>query len=337
MPDDIRLTTMVDSRDFGQTASPAGVPAIRVVNLTIRFGEITALADVSFDVPAGSITGLIGRNGAGKSTCIRCLAGLLDPSAGSARDRASRAARGGPEQRHADAPRTRASLTARDGSDGEGMVQGAPAAVTPLISVAGASPATDVALVVARTGFLLSEPALFRYLTPEETLLWIGRAFGLSRIEAQARTDDLLAFFELTEAANRYVDDFSTGMKKRLALAAALVHAPSVLVLDEPFESLDPLMVRALKKLLTDYVAKGGTVLLSSHLIDAVEEICDRVVILEGGRLVTAGTTNEVKASIADRLPEATLEDLYATLVPEEEKRRIGWLVGERAEGERGE
>jgi len=333
MPDDIRLTTMVDSRDFGQTASPAGVPAIRVVNLTIRFGEITALADVSFDVPAGSITGLIGRNGAGKSTCIRCLAGLLDPSAGTARDRASRAARGGREQRHADAPRTRA----RDGSDGEGMGPGALAAVTPLISVAGASPATDAALVVARTGFLLSEPALFRYLTPAETLLWIGRAFGLSRIEAQARTDDLLAFFELTEAANRYVDDFSTGMKKRLALAAALVHAPSVLVLDEPFESLDPLMVRALKKLLTDYVAKGGTVLLSSHLIDAVEEICDRVVILEGGRLVTAGTTNEVKASIADRLPEATLEDLYATLVPEEEKRRIGWLVGERAEGERGE
>lgn len=281
--------TMLDDVEKGEPPrlDVTRSPAIRVVDLSVRFGEIVALDGVSFDVPAGSVTGLIGRNGAGKSTCIRCLAGLLRPGSG--------------------APIAGASL--------------------PAVTIMGVSPIEEITVVVAATGFLLSEPALFPYLTPAETLEWIGRAFGLSPAEARLRTDDLLTFFELVGAADRYVDDFSTGMKKRLALAAALIHSPSVLVLDEPFESLDPLMVRSLKRLLVDYAVGGGTILLSSHLIDAVEEICDRVVILEAGRCVAAGTTEEVKASIADRLPEATLEDLYATLVPERRERGMNWLV----------
>jgi ABC-2 type transport system ATP-binding protein len=258
-------------------------PVIRVERLTVTFGNVMALADVSFDVPAGSVTGLIGRNGAGKSTCIRCLAGLLYPS-----DPASR------------------------------------------VSIFGLAPPEDVREVVAAAGFLLSEPALFRYLTPVETLRFIGRAFGLSPSAASERATGLIDFFELDDAADRYVDNFSTGMRKRLSLAAALVHAPQVLVLDEPFESLDPLMVRSLKKLLRDYSAGGGTVLLSSHLINAVEEICDRVVILEKGRVVVAGPTEQVRARIVDRLPEATLEDLYASLLPPSEQRVLPWLT-ERA------
>jgi ABC-2 type transport system ATP-binding protein len=253
---------------------------VRVERLTVAFGNLTALADVSFNVPQGSVTGLIGRNGAGKSTCIRCLAGLLHPS-----DRTSR------------------------------------------VSIRGLSLPEDTRRVVATAGFLLSEPALFRYLTPAETLLYIGRAFGLSPAAARGRATELIDFFELTDAADRFVDNFSTGMQKRLSLAAALVHAPRVLVLDEPFESLDPLMVRSLKKLLRDYSAGGGTVILSSHLIDAVEEICDRVVILEKGRVVAAGSTQEVSAGIIDRLPGAKLEDLYAALLPPADARVLKWLT----------
>ncbi len=253
---------------------------IRVDRLAVRFGGVTALDDVSFDVPAGSVTGLIGRNGAGKSTCIRCLAGLLHPT------------------------------------DHDSLVR-----------IFDLCPAVDPRGVVALTGFLLSDPALFRYLTPAETLRYIGRAFGLPPAVARDRTDQLIDFFELGDAADRFVDNFSTGMRKRLSLAAALVHAPPLLVLDEPFESLDPLMVRSLKRLLKDYAAAGGTVLLSSHLIDAVEEVCDRVIILEKGRVVAAGSTEDVRATIADRLPEATLEDLYASLLPIAEPLKLEWLT----------
>ena len=254
---------------------------VELRRVDVRFGALRALDEVGFDVPAGSLTGLIGRNGAGKSTVIRILAGLLKP-------------------------------------DG--------AAAT--VRVHGCVPTEHRPQVTAATGFLLSDPALFPYLTAAETLDFIGRAFGLDRSVVARRAADLIAFFDLEDAADRIVDDFSTGMRKRLAIAAAMIHAPPLLVLDEPFESLDPLMVRALKRLLLEYVAGGGTILLSSHLIDAVEEICDRVVILERGRLVGAGRTEEVKRDLLRRLPTATLEDLYASLVPETREVALDWLTG---------
>ncbi len=258
----------------------AELDAIALEGVSLAFGSVTALDDVSFRVPVGSVTGLIGRNGAGKSTTIRLLAGLL-------------------------------TLAGAGGT----------------VRVLGASPATQRARILASTGFLLSDNALFSYLTARETLDFVGRAHGLTRVEAQRRTAELLEFFGLTAAADRYADDFSTGMGKRLALAAAMIHAPRLLVLDEPFEALDPLMVRALKQLLVQYQAGGGTVLLSSHLIDAVDEVCDRIVILEQGRVVGAGGADEVHARAAERLPSATLEDLYASLVPGEAVPELQWLT----------
>lgn len=255
-------------------------PAIEMTEVDLAYGAVHALRAVSLAVPAGSVTGLIGRNGAGKSTAIRLLAGLLEPT-------------------------------------GKGSE----------VRVLGLDPARQTRSVMRQTGFLLSDPALFAYLTARETLEFLGRAFDLPPTERGRRADDLLGFFELDDAADRLADGFSTGMRKRLALAAALVHAPRLLVLDEPFESLDPLMVRSLKRLLTEYARGGGTVLLSSHLLDAVEEICDRVVILEQGAVVVAGNREEVRAGIADRLPTATLEDLYASLVPSGPARPLDWLT----------
>jgi ABC-2 type transport system ATP-binding protein len=262
--------------------SPSADPAVVMKDVTVAFGPVQALDSVSFEVPSGSVTGLVGRNGAGKSTSIRCMAGLLDPS------------------------------------HGESVVR-----------ILGREPRNDHLAIVTRTGFLLSEPALFPYLTPLETLAFLARGYGIDHHEAARRAEDLLRFFDLTDAADRLADQFSTGMKKRLALAASMIHAPDLLVLDEPFESLDPLMVRAVKRLLLAYAAGGGTILLSSHLIDAVEEICDRVIILEQGRIVASGTTSEVKSKILERLPSATLEDLYASLVPESDAPEMAWLTGE--------
>ena len=251
--------------------------ALRLEHLTVRFGNLIALDEVSLSVPVGSTTGLIGRNGAGKSTSIRVLAGLLEPDAGDVEVLGMRWSDGG----------------------------------VPIKQV---------------TGYLLAEPALFAYLTPHETLRFLAEAYGAPLAEGEQRAADLLRFFGLWDARDRLVEGFSTGMQKRLGLAAALVHTPRLLVLDEPFESLDPLMVRRLKTLLVDYARAGGTTLLSSHLIAAVEEVCDRIAILEGGRILVDGPTEEAKRTAANALGRGTLEELYASVVEEDAPDRLDWL-----------
>jgi ABC-2 type transport system ATP-binding protein len=193
---------------------------------------------------------------------------------------------------------------------------------------AEADDGTDQAAVEIKesTGYLLSEPALFAYLTPVETLRFLAEAYGFSAEEGARRAEDLIFFFELIEARDRVVEGFSTGMQKRLALAAAFVHSPRLLVLDEPFESMDPLIVRKIKKLLVRYVRGGGSVLLSSHLIDAVDEICDRVVILDRGQVIVEGTTTEAKARVEGRLGAATLEELYASVIDSGTDTTLEWL-----------
>lgn len=248
------------------SSADLAVAALCMDEVSVRFADIVALDRVSLVVPSGGITGLLGRNGAGKSTSIRVLAGLVAPDTGS-------------------------------------------------VSVLGRSLASDRIEALRQTGYLLAEPALFSYLTPRETLRFIGECNGLPRIEAEERAASLLSFFALDGDSDRLVDQLSTGTAKRLSLAAALVHAPTLLVLDEPFEGLDPLMVRSVKQLLRDFVAAGGTVLLSSHLIDVVEEICDNIVILEKGRVVVSGKTAEAKRRAAQETSGGSLEDLYASLV----------------------
>jgi ABC-2 type transport system ATP-binding protein len=250
----------------GEAEAHGSAPALELAGVRVRFGDVTALDDASFHVPPRSVTGLVGRNGAGKSTAIHALAGLLTPERG-------------------------------------------------VVSLHGLRHADATLEIRRRTGFVLAEPALFAYLTPPETLRFLAEAYGVPRGEADRRVARLIAFMELGSATGRTVETFSTGMRKRLALAAALVHAPRLLVLDEPFESLDPLIVRRIKRLLPEYAAAGGAVLLSSHLLDAVDETCDRVVILERGRVVVEATTAQARARVADPDARGALETLYASVV----------------------
>jgi ABC-2 type transport system ATP-binding protein len=256
---------------------PSAAAAVALRGVRVRYDTVTALDDVTFQVPQGSITGLVGRNGAGKTTAIRLLAGLLRAESGE-------------------------------------------------VEVLGKRVEEAAEEIRRTTGFLLSDPALFAYLTPVETLRFLAEAYGLPAAEARRREADLVELLELTAARDRLVEGFSTGMLKRLALGAALVHAPRLLVLDEPFESLDPLIVRTIKRLFVQYVSDGGTVLLSSHLIHAVDEICDRVVILDRGQVVVEGPTSAVRAGVAGRLEAATLEELYASVVEAGEEITLPWL-----------
>ncbi|QEW04950.1 ABC transporter ATP-binding protein [Microbacterium lushaniae] len=160
----------------------------------------------------------------------------------------------------------------------------------------------------AMIGNLADGVRLFDRLTGEQLVVYTGMMFGLARDEVTARTADLLRIMDLTEAAGMPVVDYSAGMTKKVALACALVHAPRLLVLDEPFESVDPVSAANIEDILRGYTAGGGTVIVSSHSMDLVQRMCDHVAIIAQGRLLSAGTIDEVRGT-------QTLQDRFVELV----------------------
>ena len=147
---------------------------------------------------------------------------------------------------------------------------------------------------------------LFDRLTGEQLVSYAGLLRGMDRAVVTARARELLEALGLAEAASTLVVDYSAGMTKKVALASALVHAPRVLVLDEPFEAVDPVSATTIRQILAGYVASGGTVILSSHVMDLVQRLCDHVAIVAAGRIRAAGTLEEVRAgrSLEDRFVE---------------------------------
>lgn len=149
---------------------------------------------------------------------------------------------------------------------------------------------------------------LFDRLTGAQLIAYAGELRGLDRDTVRTRTADLLAALGLTEAADTLVVDYSAGMTKKVALASALVHAPRVIVLDEPFESVDPISAAGIRELLTGFVQTGGTVVVSSHVMDLVQRMCSHVAVIARGLLLASGTVDEVRAG-------ESLEDRFVQLV----------------------
>ncbi|MCF7955970.1 MAG: ABC transporter ATP-binding protein [Phycisphaerae bacterium] len=143
-----------------------------------------------------------------------------------------------------------------------------------------------------RVGYLPEESYLYKYLTARETLDFYGRIFGFSRKVRKARIDDLLDMVGLTSMANRQVGTFSKGMARRIGLAQALINDPEVLILDEPTSGMDPIGTRQMKDMIIQFAKRGKTVLLCSHLLADVEDVCDRIGILYGGRMQKEGTVD---------------------------------------------
>lgn len=158
----------------------------------------------------------------------------------------------------------------------------------------------------ALIGNLADGVKLFDRLTGEQLVTYNGMLFGLDRATVAERTGDLLRLLDLEGAAGTLVVDYSAGMTKKVALACALVHAPRILVLDEPFESVDPVSAANIRDILTGYVQGGGTVVVSSHVMDLVQRMCDHVAVVSGGRVLAAGTVDEVRGgeSLEDRFVE---------------------------------
>ncbi|QBF45940.1 ABC transporter ATP-binding protein [Janibacter limosus] len=199
------------------------------------------------------------------------------------------------------------------------MIAGLLAPDSGSVTVAGMDAAKDRDQVLGALGVMMEGLSLPERLTGAELLDYTAR---LRRIGEgwPERATDLLEILELDRAPSTLIVDYSTGMRKKIGLAVALLHRPSVLVLDEPFEAIDPVSARAIEGLLDQFVAGGGTVLLSSHLMDVVERTCERVALIKNGRILTEGTVDEVRAG-------RTLNETFVDLVGAPVQREIRWLA----------
>ena len=169
-------------------------------------------------------------------------------------------------------------------------------------------------------GVVPAEARLFDRLSGEELLEYAGRLRGLPVAEARARAAQLLDVLDLTADAKRLVADYSSGMRKKAALGCALIHNPSVLFLDEPLEGVDPISADSIRRMLTNYVGSGSTVLFSSHVMELVEEVCDHVSIISQGRIVATGTTEQVRGG-------KTLQRAFIDLVGSKASEEgLSWL-----------
>ncbi len=230
-------------------AAPAE-PVVRVDGVHRAFGEVRALDGASLQASAGEVVGLLGHNGAGKTTMVRLLTGVLTPDAGSVR-------------------------------------------------VHGLDPQVDGPAVRRATGVVSANPAVDDRLTAEQNLHFVGDVFGVDRAVTVERTRDLLERFELSRRTDERVQGFSSGMRQRLAFARALLPEPPLLLLDEPTAMLDPVASRDVRELV-DRLAREESrcVVICSHNLVEVQQLCDRVVVLEHGRVIATGPPSTLAAEL---------------------------------------
>lgn len=229
--------------DAAPLSSP---PAIRVRNLSHRFGAASVLHDVSFDVAKGEVFGFIGPNGAGKTTTIRVMATLLDPTSGS-------------------------------------------------VEIDGIDVTVDPNAVRRRIGYMPDHAGVYERITVREYLEFFARAF---RVPGDGVVDAVLELTELRRLEQKIVATMSKGMKQRLQLARVLLHDPKVLILDEPASDLDPRARIEIRDLIVELAGLGKTILLSSHILTELADVCSSIGILEHGHLIVAGPIDEIASRI---------------------------------------
>ncbi len=175
--------------------------------------------------------------------------------------------------------------------------------------------------VKGRIGLVPDESLLFDHLTGLEFTEFVGRMYGLDRSVARERARELLTLFELDGEPRKLIGDYSKGMRKRVAMAAALIHRPELFLLDEPFEGVDAVGARLMKEILLEQVRHGATMFLTSHVLEVVERLCDRVAIIHDGKLVLAGTMAGLRSG------SETLEDVFVRVVgAERPSESLDWL-----------
>jgi ABC-2 type transport system ATP-binding protein len=199
------------------------------------------------------------------------------------------------------------------------------------IRILGLDLQTNSVAVKRRIGVVPEGLALFERLTGAQLLNFVGRMYGLPRDVAAERTAELLEFMDLKESADKLVADYSHGMKKKTALAAAVIHGPAILFLDEPFEGVDAIAATTLKRLLQRFISHGGTIFLTSHVLEVVERLCTHIGIIRQGRLVASGSLEELRAGVRvaghEQAP-LTLEEIFLQVVggTKQDAEVLSWL-----------
>jgi ABC-2 type transport system ATP-binding protein len=237
-------------------------------HLVRRFGDHTAVHELSFEAARGEICVLIGPNGAGKSTTVKMLTGLLAPTGGTA-------------------------------------------------VVCGTDVTTKPLEVKHKIGVLPENLGLFGALTVEEHLCLTGAVYGVPRSTAQDRTDKLLQLLDLEHGRHTLAENCSHGMRKKTALAMALLPDVEALFLDEPFEAIDPVTSRTIRDLLVSLSRQGVTIFLTSHILHLAEQIATKILLMREGQIVWTGKPSELPTS---------LEDLYLDLIEAPEAETLDWL-----------
>lgn len=175
--------------------------------------------------------------------------------------------------------------------------------------------------IKSRIGLVPDESLLFDRLTGFEFLEFVGRMYGLPKALARERAGGLLELLQLHEQGRKLIAEYSKGMRKRVAMAAALIHKPELFLMDEPFEGVDAVGARLMKEILLDLVRHGATIFLTSHVLEVVERLCDRVAIIHDGKIVVEGTMDELRSG------SETLEDVFVRVVGAEQAfERLEWL-----------
>jgi ABC-2 type transport system ATP-binding protein len=225
--------------------APALAPAIATERLTKRYGPLTALDALTLELERGDVFGFIGPNGAGKSTTMKILAGLLEPSSGSAR-------------------------------------------------VMGKSVAGHGDFVRRNVGYMPDFIGVYEDLKVSEYLEFFASAYGIPRKRRKTIVNDVLELTDLRHKQDAFVESLSRGMTQRLSLARVLVHDPPILLLDEPASGLDPRARIEIRELLKELQRLGKTILVSSHILSELGEFCNKLGIIERGKLLVAGTVGEL-------------------------------------------
>jgi ABC-2 type transport system ATP-binding protein len=188
------------------------------------------------------------------------------------------------------------------------------------VFILGRSIEAEPLAVKSSIGLVPDDLPLFDRLTGEETLLFTGRIQGLGTSEARRRAAELLEYFDLAEARAQIVLEYSLGMRKKLALAAALIHKPEVLFLDEALNGIDPVSVKTVADLLRSLVANGLTIFFTTHVLDVAERLCDEIGVIHEGRLVASGTIEDIKR-LRQMGADARLEDVFLQVVGAEKPK----------------
>jgi ABC-2 type transport system ATP-binding protein len=179
-----------------------------------------------------------------------------------------------------------------------------------IVSVAGYDVVRQPIQAKAACGYVPDEPNLYAKLTGRELLRFVGDLYNLDRAATSRRSEELLNIFNLADAADDTTDSYSHGMRQKLSLATALVHDPKVLILDEPTVGLDPKSARMIKDILRQMANRGTAVMLSTHILEIAQNMCDRIGIIDRGKLIASGTMQELRQSQGDR----SLEDIFLSL-----------------------